>query len=243
MRKTTALLTGSALAVGLLTLAAPADAAPCTGTSQTKIIASGADPTSVVIGTTVPRGLTLYGQVEDPCTASVSAEVLVDNSPLSDDMEQIDRVGNVASFQVSYRIDPRDLTDADAGRWQADITAHGTTQDHAGVSFRMLRASRLTTNATPEPVRKGKTITVAAVLTRASWDTYGYRGMQRGVLTLEARRPKDHTYVPLKTVTTDTRGRVSVKIKASRDICFRFGYAGSGTTAPVNSGGDCVKVR
>lgn len=243
MKKTTALLTGSALVMGLLTLAAPADAAPCTGTSQTKIIAAGADPMSVVIGTTVPRSLTLYSQVEDPCTASVSSAVLVDNSPLSGDMEQVDRVGNVASFQVSYRIDPGDLTNADAGRWQADIAAHGTTDDHREVDFRLLRASRLTVNATPEPVRRGRTITVAGLLTRASWNTHRYAGVQRASATLEVRRPQDATYVPLKGVTTDTKGRLRVKIKATKDICFRFSYAGSGTTAPVSSHGDCVKVR
>jgi hypothetical protein len=243
MKKSTALLTGSALAAGLLTVATPATAAPCTGTSQTKIIASGADPTSVVIGTTVPRELSLYGQVEDPCTASVSSEVLVDNSPLSDDMEQLDRVGNVASFRVSYRIDPRDLTNADAGRWEADITAHGTTEDHAAVSFQLLRASRLEINATPEPVRTGETITVNGLLTRASWDTHSYRGLQRSTVVLEGRRPDDRTYVPLKTVTTDPAGRLGVKLEASKDICFRFVYAGSSTTGPVNSSGDCVKVR
>ena len=86
------------------------------------------------------RELTFYSQVEDPCTAAVSSAVLLENSPLSDDMEQVDRLGNVASFQVAYQIDPSDLANTDAGLWQADIAAQGTTEDHATASFRLLRA-------------------------------------------------------------------------------------------------------
>jgi hypothetical protein len=243
MKKTPTLLVAIALASGVLTVASPAAAAPaCLGTSHTKIIAAGAEPTTVVVGTTVPRELSVYGQVEDPCTASVSSEVLLEGSPLSDDMEQLDRIGNVATFRAEYGIDPHDLTNADAGRWQAEVTAHGTTDDHAAVSFHLLRASRLTVNAVPEPVDRGGTITVTGLLTRASWDTQTYRGMQRAQVTLEARRPQDSAYVPLQRVASDTRGRLSARLTARQDICFRFVYAGSGSTAPAASNGDCVEV-
>ena len=129
MKKTTALLAACVLGVGGLALAGPAQAeTDCTGTSQTKIISTGARPVSVVVGTTVTRQLTFYSQVEDPCTAAVSSAVQLENSPLSDDMEQVDRIGNVASFRVGYEIDPGDLANTDAGPWQADITAQGTTE-------------------------------------------------------------------------------------------------------------------
>jgi len=101
----------------------------------------------------------------------------------------------------------------------------------------------LTINAAPEPVRKGQVVTVAGVLTRASWDAHRYRGTPRVALTLETRRPDDPTYVPLKSVRTDGKGRALVKLPAGQDVCFRFVYAGSDTTAPVASGGDCVDVR
>jgi hypothetical protein len=244
MKKTTALLAASVLGVGGLALSAPAQAATdCTGTSQTKIISTGARPATVVVGTHVTRELTFFSQVEDPCTAAVSSAVLLENSPLSDDMEQVDRLGNVASFQVAYQIDPGDLANTDAGLWQADVAAQGTTEDHATASFRLLRATRLTTNAAPEPVRKGRTITVEGLLTRASWDTHTYRGVQRATVTLEGRGPHDTSYVPLRQVTSDTKGRLKVSLTARKDICFRFAYAGSGTTAPVTSAGDCVRLR
>ncbi len=244
MKKTTALLAACVLGVGGLALAGPAQAeTDCTGTSQTKIISTGARPVSVVVGTTVTRQLTFYSQVEDPCTAAVSSAVQLENSPLSDDMEQVDRIGNVASFRVGYQIDPGDLANTDAGPWQADITAQGTTEAHASASFRLLRAARLTTDAGPEPARKDGTIAVAGLLTRASWDTHSYRGMQRATVTLEARRPHDASYVPLEQVTSDTKGRLRVSVKGSKDVCFRFVYAGSATTAPVTAGGDCVRVR
>lgn len=244
MKKTAAALAASALVLGALAVATPAQAgATCTGTSQTKIIASGATPATVVIGTTVPRGLTLYSQVEDPCTAAVSSEVLMDNSPLSDDMEQVDRVGNVASFKATYRIDPDALGNDDAGAWQADLTAHGVSDAHGTVPFRLLRASRLAVNASPERARKGRQLTVQGQITRASWDTHSYHAMRRATVTLETRRPREGTYVPLKTVRTDAKGRVKVTLTADRDLCVRLVFAGSSTTAPVASGGDCVTVR
>ena len=244
MKKTTALLAASVLGIGGLALASPAKAATdCTGTSHTKIISTGARPVTVVVGTRVTRELTFYSQVEDPCTAAVSSAVLLENSPLSDDMEQVDRLGNVASFQVAYQIDPSDLANTDAGLWQADIVAQGTTEDHASASFRLLRAARLTANAGPEPVRKGGTITVEGLLTRASWHTHSYRGVRRATVALEARRPQDASYVPLRQVTSDAEGRLKVRVTASKGICFRFTYAGSGSTAPVTSAGDCVRLR
>ena len=38
------------------------------------------------------------------------------------------------------------------------------------------RYSKLSVNASPEPVAKGKTITVTGKLTRANWETHDYRG-------------------------------------------------------------------
>lgn len=244
MKKTTTFLAGFALVVSGLAFAGPAEAVTeCTGTSQTKIVSVGAEPATVVLGTKVPQNLTFYSQVEDPCTAAVSSIALLENSPLADDMEQVDRVGNVASFQVTHQIDPGELANHDAGLWQADLIAHGSTETTAAVNFRLLRGTRLTTNAGPEPVRNKSTITVEGLLRRANWDTGTYRGMKRAPVMLQARRPPETTYVPLRAVTTDARGRMQVKIKATQDICFRFVYIGSGTTAPATSSGDCVELR
>jgi len=49
--------------------------------------------------------------------------------------------------------------------------------------------------------------------------------------------------VTLRMDTTDADGRVKVSVTASKDICFRFAYLGSGSTAPVTSAGDCVRLR
>lgn len=37
--------------------------------------------------------------------------------------------------------------------------------------FKMKRASKLTTDATPEPVAKGATLTMSGKLSRANWET------------------------------------------------------------------------
>ena len=40
-------------------------------------------------------------------------------------------------------------------------------------AFRVFRAAKLTSNATPEPVRAGRSLVVTGKLTRANWQTCG----------------------------------------------------------------------
>ncbi|MFD9910021.1 calcium-binding protein [Streptomyces sp. NPDC059063] len=110
-------------------------------------------------------------------------------------------------------------------------------------AVRFQRAARLTVNASPEPVRKGKAITVAGALTRANWDTHKYAGYTRQPVKLEFKKKGASAWSTVKTVTSDGKGNLRTTVKASADGTFRYVFAGTSTTPAVTSAGDFVDVR
>ncbi|SED74071.1 hypothetical protein SAMN05428945_5355 [Streptomyces sp. 2224.1] len=78
------------------------------------------------------------------------------------------------TLKIDPRIHPQDNTTA--GTWT--VRAHAPANDgdyltkDSAAKAKVLRNSRLSVNASPEPVKKNKTITVAGALTRADWETY-----------------------------------------------------------------------
>ena len=113
----------------------------------------------------------------------------------------------------------------------------------AATTFRVQRDARLTTNATPEPVKKGRTITVTGVLSRADWDTNKYAGYAKQKVILQFRKKNSSTYTNVKTVTSSATGSLKTTVKASVDGTYRYAFAGTTTTPAVNATGDYIDVR
>lgn len=105
------------------------------------------------------------------------------------------------------------------------------------------RAAKLTTNATPEPVKKGATLTVKGALTRANWETSKYSGYTGQSVTLQFRAKSSDTYKNVKTVKSGTSGALSTTVKASADGFYRYKFAGTTTTAAKSAAGDYVDVK
>ena len=103
--------------------------------------------------------------------------------------------------------------------------------------------SKLTTDATPEPVRKGATITVKGTLTRANWNTGKYGGYVNAPVTLQFKKKGATTFTTVKTVKAGAAGALKTTVKASVDGTYRFAFAGSSTTAPINAVGDVIDVK
>ncbi|RPE43709.1 hypothetical protein EDD90_6922 [Streptomyces sp. Ag109_O5-1] len=124
-----------------------------------------------------------------------------------------------------------------------------TANDHdyihrdAAATFKVQRQSSLTVNASPEPVKKGKAITVTGKLARASWDdnkNHGYAGQP---VKLQFRKKGSSTYTTVKTIRTNSTGNLKTTVTASRDGWFRYVFAGTASTAPSTAAGDYVDVR
>ncbi|MET7735627.1 DUF5707 domain-containing protein [Streptomyces sp. NPDC005402] len=136
-----------------------------------------------------------------------------------------------------------------AGTWH--VTAAAMAADEAGTDYwndfygthKVQRLSKLTANASPEPVKKGKTITVTGKLTRANWETRKYAGYTSQPAKLQFRKKDSDTYTTLKTVKTNNKGDLKTTVKATVDGFFRWSFAGTSTTPAVNAAGDFVDVK
>ncbi|MFD4560147.1 hypothetical protein ACFWP5_38520 [Streptomyces sp. NPDC058469] len=105
------------------------------------------------------------------------------------------------------------------------------------------RAAKLTVNASPEPVKKGRTITVTGALTRANWETGKYSGYVSQPAKLQFRAKGSNTYATVKTVTSSTGGALKTTVKAAKDGYFRYVFAGTATTGAATAAGDYIDVR
>ncbi|WP_406459529.1 hypothetical protein OG782_37175 (plasmid) [Streptomyces sp. NBC_00876] len=127
--------------------------------------------------------------------------------------------------------------------WAESANGTGLSDLHAAATVRIQRDANQTVNASPEPVAKGKTITVTGKLARANWETGGYHGYTAQPVRLQFRKSGTTTYTTVKTVKTDSTGNLKTTVKASVDGYWRYSFAGTATTPPATATGDYVDVR
>ena len=135
-----------------------------------------------------------------------------------------------------------------AGTWKLFLGAYdlyaNASYDDDVARTKIKRAAKLTANASPEPVKKGKTITVTGKLSRANWTTGKYAGYATQPVKLQFRKKGSNTYTTLKTVKTGSNtGALSTTTKAGSDGFYRFVFAGTTTTGSATAPGDFVDVR
>lgn len=155
-----------------------------------------------------------------------------------------------ASCKGDIDIYPSDeeLANSDAGTWHGGGLALNYSSDDDAVQFGLgttlvQRYSKLTVNATPEPVKKGKTITVTGKLTRANWEDGKYHGYATQSVVLQFRKKSSSTYTNVKGIKTSSTGTLKTTTKATVDGYYRFAFAGTSTTPAVNATGDYVDVK
>ncbi|MCG7210481.1 MULTISPECIES: hypothetical protein [Streptomyces] len=153
-----------------------------------------------------------------------------------------------------------DLSNADATSWKAigyaialngqdplaedvDWTKIGYVDQDALATTRLQRLSKLTVNAAPEPVKKGKTITVTGKLSRANWDDGKYHGYANQSVRLQFRKKNSSTYTNVKGIKSSSTGTLKTTTKATVDGYYRFSFVGTATTPAVNATGDYVDVK
>ncbi|MEU9351701.1 DUF5707 domain-containing protein [Streptomyces griseoloalbus] len=134
-----------------------------------------------------------------------------------------------------------------AGTWKvtaAALAGDGSMHwDDYHATHRVQRYSKLTVNASPEPVKKGRTITVTGKLSRANWETFKYAGYTNQSVKLQFRKKDSSTYTTLKTIKSNSTGNLSTTVTASADGYYRYSFAGTSTTPAVNAAGDFVDVQ
>ncbi|MFF9770603.1 hypothetical protein ACF1GT_29150 [Streptomyces sp. NPDC014636] len=195
--------------------------------------------------TTVSMTNVLTGPLLYRGTSAKDADTLVG----SDDPGTCSTVDSTTvNCSATITIPADELYNSDAGTWkQGGVAVDKNTQaqkwqDGLG-TLPVRRATKLTTDAAPEPVKKGSTLTVTGKLTRADWEhgTYGVFSSQS--VSLQFRKAGSTTYTTVKTVTSSSTGTLKTTVTAGYDGYYRFSYAGSTTASGISAAGDYVDVQ
>jgi len=106
---------------------------------------------------------------------------------------------------------------------------------HRGQGGGVKRWAKATVNASPEPVTKGKTITVTGSLKRADWVKHTYTGYAGKTVSLQFRKKGGSVYSTVKTAASSSTGALKTTVKASVDGYWRWTFGGSSTSGTATA--------
>ncbi|MEW2252446.1 hypothetical protein AB0907_34625 [Streptomyces sp. NPDC006975] len=134
-----------------------------------------------------------------------------------------------------------------AGLWQVNATVNANDRDYwisdNIARYSVKRATTLTADAAPEPVRRGGKLTVTGTLSRANWETLKYQGYAGQPVQLQFRKAGTTRYTTVRTVRTSSTGRLSTTVTATAAGDWRWYYPGTSTTMLAVSAGDTVTLK
>jgi len=190
----------------------------------------------------------LWQGTDSSSTDTITGALASDDDPTCTEMPV--QGGYSYSCKTVFTIDPAVAFkdgNGTAGTWKLflgayDLYANASYNDDVART-KIKRAAALTANAAPEPVKKGRTITVTGKLTRANWTTGKYAGYANQPVQLQFRKKGSNTYTTLKKVNTSSTGTLKATTKAVSDGYYRFAFAGTTTTGSTTAPGDFVDVR
>ncbi|MFF7386041.1 calcium-binding protein [Streptomyces griseoluteus] len=216
----------------------------------------------IVAGTSAKKTVNVYVTATDPEGISDAYAMLWHGT--SFDEEHVDGViipeqqeadcdnwsATSATCKITLTVDPSwDLYDSSlAGKWNVYAGAlanDGDVMDNDTYkNVWIKRAAQITSmNAAPEPVKKGKTITATANLSRASWSYLKYYGYGSQSAQLQFAKAGSSTYTTVKTVKTSSTGALKATATASTSGTWRFYFPKNSTTSAATSAGDYVAVN
>ncbi|MFJ6724167.1 hypothetical protein ACIQPQ_04550 [Streptomyces sp. NPDC091281] len=154
-------------------------------------------------------------------------------------------------------IDPHPTQDhvdsnSDATTWKVGVSlrlfkANGglkaMERETRSLTSSLRRAAKLTADASPEPVAKGRPVTVTGKLTRANWSTKKYDTYSGRTVSLQFRAKGADTFRTVKKATTGRTGGLKATVTATVDGSYRWLYPGNSTTGATTSAADQVDVR
>ncbi|MGW1726517.1 hypothetical protein ACWCQK_26745 [Streptomyces sp. NPDC002306] len=183
----------------------------------------------------------LFGAKDATCTVTsattASCKGAIDIYPNDGDLLNPE-AGTWRVGALAIALNGQDLSSPDA-----DITKVGWADGATSATTLVQRGTGLSVNAAPEPVKKGKTLTVTGKLTRADWETNTYRGFTNQPVKLQFRKKGSTVYTTLKTIKSDSAGNLKTTVKATVDGDFRYLYEGVTVASPAAPAGDFVDVR
>ena len=237
MRNRLHTLLAAAWVVGGAVLTAQPAAAdvPCT--------VSAYGPASVVVGlSTVTKE---FGVATTDCSDVAHWSIFVDGTPSYGYTELLYVRGTAPTFSFY----PGYLFNADAGyRWDAEVDVHNgdsvaTLQTFVD-SFVVKRATAISSfDASPEPVTKGRPITIKGLLRSADWDQGKYVPLRYATVQVQFKAAGPSTWSTVRTAKSSSTGWVTTTVTASVDGYWRLYYPGGTKFGSRVTSGDYVDVR
>jgi hypothetical protein len=235
----------------LSTVAASAlvlSAAPASATSAAGPTLDSAAAQSVALGVSAVKSYVVEVHATGATSVSVRSERTTAGvcAPFGDD--RLDRADG-GWWGADFELAPRDFVgfgdNGCAGRWKVTFTAKdaaGATRTATAYHSIRRQARFVGLNASPEPVRKGATVTITGKLERANWADQEYHGYAGRTAELQFRTP-DGAYSTVKQVVGSRTGTYRATASQARKGCWRLVFRGSGSTTSAKAAGDCVGVR
>ncbi|NUV61424.1 hypothetical protein [Streptomyces sp. CAI-85] len=190
-----------------------------------------------------------FGPTVLPYRGKLSSGDRLYSAVITSDCKVVDKAKGICDVDEWLYIDPRhvDFGNEDAGTWKtaAQVYLPGNAQDIDDVNLplQVKRATRVTVNASPEPVAAGKTLTVTGRVTRANWNTHTYQGYAGRTVSLQFKAAGASSYTRVKKVTSSGTGALKTTVKATKPGTWRWTYYGNSTSGAKSSTGDYVAVR
>ncbi|MEU8648258.1 hypothetical protein AB0C91_40960 [Streptomyces sp. NPDC048674] len=252
-----ATVAAGAAVVFTVVAAVPAGAAEG-GVSFTRVTVNGGKP--IVIGTTnevvVPASFRMttklkydFGPTVFPYRGHPNTSDSLYSSVITSDCKVVDTANGICDFKEWLYIDPRhvDFRNEYAGTWktaaQVFLAGDAYDTDDENLPLQVQRATRVTVNASPEPVAAGKTITVTGRVERANWDTHTYQGYAGRTVSLQFKAAGATSYTTVKKATSSSTGALKTTVKATNSGTWRWTYYGNSTSGAKSSTGDSVVVQ
>lgn len=248
MKKLLVTLTTAGLATAMLTLAPGTAHAACDEPTH-PFVQTGLTPETVVVGIARSKTVAVNATTTVPCgTLGIHATVGGSANGPSVNLAGVEDKPYFV-WTGTITVTPSDLDNTMAGNVDTTFVAYAipdedevVVEEQVNRHLHLYRAARLSVNASPEPVRKGHTITVTGTLERANWDEGVYQGYRNRSVRLMFRT-KGGSYAPVASVTSGPGGRVRATVKADVDGYYTWDYTGNSTTGPARPAGDYVDVR
>jgi len=187
-----------------------------------------------------------YGPTVYPYRGALEGGDTLWNSITTSDCRPVAK--GICDFTEWLTIDPRhvDFGNEDAGTWRTAARVWYVGDDYdtddMNIPIQVQRATRVTVNAAPEPVVKGRTITVTGKVTRANWDTHTYQGYAGRTVSLQFKADGASSYTTVKKVTSGSTGSLKTTVTAAKSGTWRWNYYGNDTSGAKASTGDHVIV-
>jgi hypothetical protein len=216
-----------------------------------KAITIGATSTVKVKATytvTHPSSVSMSGILTGPVLYRGTSAKDADTQVISDDPGTCSTVSSTTlNCSATLTLPAGELYNSDAGTWKegglaVDKSGGSKWQNDLG-TIPVRRAAKLTADAAPEPVKKGRTLTVTGKLTRADWQHGTYVGFGGQAVKLQFRKAGTSTYTTVKTITSSSTGSLKTTVTAGSDGYYRYSFAGTSTTSSVSATGDYVDVQ